>query len=57
VVEQAAEKVADWVQCAEGIPQGLKPEADYAALSARLKSCPDTKLPQILVRREFFRSL
>ncbi len=38
---------------AECMPQGLKPASYLLPLSARLKSCPDTKL----VRKEFFRSL
>jgi hypothetical protein len=39
------------------IPSGVEAQQIEGQQAARLKSCPVTKRPQILVRREYFRSL
>jgi hypothetical protein len=41
--KQAAEKGLDLIRTPEKHPSGPKGPADFAALTARLKSCPDTK--------------
>ncbi len=53
-VEEVAEKASDGFECGEGVPQGLKPDPYFAALAARLKSCPDTKLSRAPLNRRFF---
>jgi DNA polymerase-1 len=42
-VSQAAEKSLDSIQTPEEHPSGAKAPSDYATVTARLKSCPDTK--------------
>ena len=43
--EQAAEKGLNFVRTPEIHPAGAKARVDFAALTSRLKSCPDTKRP------------
>jgi hypothetical protein len=45
--EQAAEKGLDLIRIPEKHPSGAKARFDFRLLTARLKSCPDTKRQRI----------
>jgi hypothetical protein len=51
-------KKADFaLKLAKDIPQGLKPDLYFVRLTARLKSCPDTKLWKQDTESSLFRSM